>query len=128
MRHEWVVRFDFGKVRPWVMRRADSPEIDAGAVISAIAGPDMVVLRGSRLPHAVGTRHEDGFDVSAGQRMTFTMTWFRSHHSAPAPLHPWARTKASDRPLPTGTNGPLDAITTAPIASPWCARCSSYGS
>jgi GH15 family glucan-1,4-alpha-glucosidase len=86
MRHEWVVRFDFGKVRPWVMRRADSPEIGAGAVISAIAGPDMVVLRGSRLPHAVGTRHEDEFDVSAGQRMTFTMTWFKSHHSAPAPL------------------------------------------
>ena len=86
MRHQWVVRFDFGKVRPWVMRRADSPEIGAGAVISAIAGPDMVVLRGSRLPHAVGTRHEDEFDVSAGQRMTFTMTWFRSHHSAPAPL------------------------------------------
>ena len=86
MRHQWVVRFDFGKVRPWVMRRADSPEIGAGAVISAIAGPDMVVLRGSRLPHAVGTRHEDEFDVSAGQRMTFTMTWFKSHHSAPAPL------------------------------------------
>ena len=84
--HEWVVRFDYGKVRPWVMRRADSPEIGAGAVISAIAGPDMVVLRGSRLPHAVGTRHVDEFDVTAGQRMTFTMTWFRSHHSAPAPL------------------------------------------
>jgi GH15 family glucan-1,4-alpha-glucosidase len=46
----------------------------------------MVVLRGSRLPHAVGTRHEDEFDVSAGQQMTFTMTWFRLHHSAPAPL------------------------------------------
>ena len=30
IRHEWVPRFDFGKVRPWVMRRADSPEIGAG--------------------------------------------------------------------------------------------------
>jgi GH15 family glucan-1,4-alpha-glucosidase len=87
LRHEWTVRFDYGKVRPWVMRRADSPEIGAGAVISAIAGPDMVVLRGSRLPHAVGTRHEDEFDISEGQRMTFTMTWFRSHHNAPAPLN-----------------------------------------
>jgi len=87
MRHEWVVRFDYGKVRPWVMRRADGPEIGSGAVISAIAGPDMVVLRGSRLPHEVGTRHEDEFDVSAGQRMTFSMTWFRSHHSAPTPVN-----------------------------------------
>ena len=86
MRHEWVVRFGYGKVRPWVTRRADTPEIGSGAVISAIAGPDMVVLRGSRLPHAVANRHEDEFDVSAGQRMTFSMTWFRSHRRAPAPL------------------------------------------
>ena len=86
MRHEWVVRFDYGKVRPWVTRRADTPEIGSGSVISAIAGPDMVVLRGSRLPHAVGNRHEDEFNISAGQRMTFNMTWFRSHLVAPAPV------------------------------------------
>jgi len=86
MRHEWVVRFDYGKVRPWVTRRADTPEIGSGSVISAIAGPDMVVLRGSRLPHAVGNRHEDEFNISAGQRMTFNMTWFRSHLVAPTPV------------------------------------------
>ena len=86
MRHEWVVRFDYGKVRPWVTRRQDTPEIGSGSVISAIAGPDMVVLRGSRLPHAVGNHHEDEFDISTGQRMTFNMTWFRSHLVAPTPV------------------------------------------
>ncbi len=47
MRHEWIVRFGYGKIRPWVTRREDD---DGRAVISAIAGPDMLVLRGDRLP------------------------------------------------------------------------------
>ena len=86
IRHEWVVRFGYGKVRPWVSRRADAPQIGAGEMISAIAGPDMLVLRGSRLPHAVDGRHEDEFDVAAGERMTFSTTWFKSHHEVPPPM------------------------------------------
>ena len=83
IRHEWVVRFAYGKVRPWVSRRADDPEIGSGEMISAIAGPDMLVLRGSRLPHAVDGRHEDEFDVAAGERLTFSTTWFRSYLEVP---------------------------------------------
>ena len=86
IRHEWVVRFGYGKVRPWVSRRADAPQIGAGEMISAIAGPDMLVLRGSRLPHAVDGRHEDEFDVAAGERLTFSTTWFKSHHEVPPPM------------------------------------------
>jgi GH15 family glucan-1,4-alpha-glucosidase len=84
--HEWVVRFGYGKVRPWVSRRSDAPQIGAGEMISAIAGPDMLVLRGSRLPHAVNGRHEDEFDVAAGERLTFSTTWFKSHHEVPPPM------------------------------------------
>jgi GH15 family glucan-1,4-alpha-glucosidase len=86
IRHEWVVRFGYGKVRPWVSRRPDTPEIGSGEMISAIAGPDMLVLRGSRLPHAVHGRHEDEFDVAAGESLTFSTTWFKSHHPVPAAL------------------------------------------
>jgi GH15 family glucan-1,4-alpha-glucosidase len=86
IRHEWVVRFGYGKVRPWVSRHADAPEIGAGEMISAIAGPDMLVLRGSRLPHAVDGRHEDEFDVAAGERLTFSTTWFRSYLEIPPPM------------------------------------------
>ncbi|MEO8518242.1 MAG: glycoside hydrolase family 15 protein [Dermatophilaceae bacterium] len=86
IRHEWVVRFGYGKVRPWVSRRADAPQIGSGEMISAIAGPDMLVLRGSRLPHAVDGRHEDEFDVVAGERLTFSTTWFKSHHAVPPPM------------------------------------------
>ena len=61
----------------------------------------MVVLRGSRLPHVVGTRHEDEFDISAGQRMTLTMTWFRSHHHAPAQHYDTTEVDASLLLLPS---------------------------
>lgn len=83
MRHEWIVRFGYGKVRPWVTRRHDE---DDQPVISAIAGPDMLVLRGDRLPTASDGRHIDTFEVSAGERLTFTTTWFESHLPVPRML------------------------------------------
>jgi GH15 family glucan-1,4-alpha-glucosidase len=87
IRHEWVVRFGYGKVRPWVSRRKDAPEIGSGEMISAIAGPNMLVLRGSRLPNAVDGRHEDEFDVAAGERLTFSTTWFPSYLELPPPMN-----------------------------------------
>ena len=86
MRHEWVVRFGYGKVRPWVTRHPDAPEAGPGEMITAVAGPDMLVLRGSRLPHAADGRHEDEFDVTAGERMSFSTTWLQSHEEVPPPL------------------------------------------
>jgi GH15 family glucan-1,4-alpha-glucosidase len=83
MRHEWIVRFGYGKVRPWVMRRTDEED---EKVITAIAGPDMVVLRGTRLPHASKGRHVDVFEVAAGDVLTFSTTWFKSHHGIPPML------------------------------------------
>jgi GH15 family glucan-1,4-alpha-glucosidase len=84
MEHEWVVRFGYGKVRPWVSHdvghRLDSD------VISAVAGPDMLVLRGSRLPRAKDGRHVDEFQVRAGETFTFSTTWFPSYEPVPPPL------------------------------------------
>jgi GH15 family glucan-1,4-alpha-glucosidase len=84
MEHEWVVRFGYGQVRPWVSHdvghRLDSD------VISAVAGPDMLVLRGSRLPRAKDGRHVDEFEVGAGETLTFSTTWFPSYESVPPPL------------------------------------------
>jgi GH15 family glucan-1,4-alpha-glucosidase len=80
MRHEWIVRFGYGKVRPWVRRRKDEQGRD---VISAVAGPDALVLRGDRLPHASDGKHVDEFDVGTGEVLTFATTWFKSWHRAP---------------------------------------------
>ncbi len=83
MRHEWVVRFSYGKVRPWVHRTADA---EGQEVISAVAGPDMLVLRGERLPRSTGHRHVDEFDVTQGETVTYSATWFPSWQRIPAAL------------------------------------------
>ncbi|HVD22237.1 MAG TPA: glycoside hydrolase family 15 protein [Lapillicoccus sp.] len=78
MRHEWVVRFSYGKITPWVSRH-HGPGGTHDRVITAVAGPDMLVLRGDRLPHAHDGKHVDEFDVSEGDRLTFSTTWAPSH-------------------------------------------------
>ena len=59
MRHEWMVRLDYGAILPWVRRQT----VHGEAVITAIGGPDRLVLRGPRLPRASDHRHVDEFDV-----------------------------------------------------------------
>jgi GH15 family glucan-1,4-alpha-glucosidase len=82
MHHEWVVRFDYGTARPWVRRRLEDSDEPA---ITAVAGPDKLVLRGPRLPVASGNRHVDDFDVHEGDIMTFSTTWLPSHLRTPGP-------------------------------------------
>jgi len=79
VRHEWAVRMDYGEVHPWLRRR----RIDGEEVITAVAGPDQLVLRGPRLPRASGRQHLDQFDVGEGERLTFSTTWLPSY--APDP-------------------------------------------
>jgi GH15 family glucan-1,4-alpha-glucosidase len=82
MHHEWVVRFDYGTAKPWVRRRHTDTHDPA---ISAVAGPDKLVLRGPRLPEAHEGRHVDDFDVHEGQVLTFSTTWLPSHLRTPGP-------------------------------------------
>ena len=77
--HEWVVRFDYGTATPWVRRRHE----DHDPVITAVAGPDKLVLRGPRLPKPIDHRHADDFDLSEGDVMTFSTTWLPSHLRTP---------------------------------------------
>jgi GH15 family glucan-1,4-alpha-glucosidase len=82
MLNEWVVRFGYGKVLPWVSRVSDAD----GPAIRAIAGPDMLVLRGDRLPEPEDHHHRDRFTVREGERMTFSMTWVPSWNPIPRRL------------------------------------------
>ncbi|QIK76240.1 glycoside hydrolase family 15 protein [Nocardioides piscis] len=82
VRHEWVVRFDYGSHRPWVSRR----QVGGQEVIVATAGPDKLMLRGPRLPRAVDGHHADEFDLTAGESMTFCLTWVPSWHELPEPV------------------------------------------
>ena len=82
MRHEWLVRFGYGKVRPWV-HRDDAHGVE---VITAVAGPERLMLRGTRLPEAVDGLHVDEFDVGAGDELTFATTYLPSHRPLPRTL------------------------------------------
>ena len=75
------LRFDYARALPWVRQTgtADAPEL------TAIAGPDAVVIRGAALT-ATDHLHEGSFRVSAGQRRDLTLTWHASHRPAPEPL------------------------------------------
>jgi GH15 family glucan-1,4-alpha-glucosidase len=80
MRHEWVVRFGYGAICPWVHRIVDPHGHPA---LHAVAGPDMVVLRGTRLPTASGRRHMDVFDVGAGEVVEWSTTWYHAWDEVP---------------------------------------------
>jgi GH15 family glucan-1,4-alpha-glucosidase len=79
IRHKWLVRFDYGLIRPWVHRE----EVDGVPVIIATAGPHKLILTGPRLPPAVDGYHEETFDVEAGDRLDFTLTWIPSYRRIP---------------------------------------------
>ena len=80
MQMELIIRFDYGRMIPWVRRRDDALE--------AIAGPDGLVLR-----TPVETRGKDlttvaEFSVKKGERIPFVLTWFPSHADPPKVVNP----------------------------------------
>ena len=81
-------------------------------VITAVAGPDRLILRGPRLPRAEDGRHVDEFEVHAGEELTFSTTWVASHHPLPEPL----AFDSPDRRRPSRSRsaGPASAATTGP--------------
>ncbi|MPZ37567.1 MAG: glycoside hydrolase family 15 protein [Rhizobiales bacterium] len=88
MQMEMKLRFDYGRSVPWVTRLEDN------CGLSAVAGPNKVVLRTS-----IDLRGEDlatkaEFNVSAGQSVAFVMTYGPSHLPAPAALE-WRSTLAT---------------------------------
>ncbi len=82
MRHSWLVRFEYGRIRPWVHREL----VDDRPAIVAAAGPDKLILTGPRLPPAVDGHHAETFDVCAGDHLDFTLTWIPSYRHPPGPV------------------------------------------
>jgi GH15 family glucan-1,4-alpha-glucosidase len=78
MHSELTLRFDYGRVVPWVRR------VPQG--IEAVAGPDAVWLR---TPVPLEGRERStvaDFTVHAGERVPFVMTWAPSYKRAPERL------------------------------------------
>ncbi|ARP97797.1 glycoside hydrolase family 15 protein [Pseudorhodoplanes sinuspersici] len=75
-----TLRFDYGRSVPWVTKLEDN------SGLSAVAGPNKVVLRApvDLLSENLATTAQ--FDVAAGQSIAFVMSYGPSHLPAPAPL------------------------------------------
>jgi GH15 family glucan-1,4-alpha-glucosidase len=80
VRSELAIRFDYGQVVPWV-RRIDHARV-------AIAGPDALCFRTPVEVHGENMRTVSEFEVSAGERIPFVLTWFPSHEEPPDAIDP----------------------------------------
>jgi GH15 family glucan-1,4-alpha-glucosidase len=80
MHMDLVLRFDYGRVVPWVRRR--------GPDLEAIAGPDAVWLRTDVPLHGRDRATVADFTVRAGRRVPFVLTYHLSHLPRPEPVDP----------------------------------------
>ncbi len=105
MRTDLAIRFGYGAIVPWMTRLEDGAR-------SAIAGPDMVVLR-----TAVPLRGEDftttgEFTVVAGETVPFSLTYAASHLPPPAAQDPLDQLRATEKFW-------LDWMATSKASGPW---------
>ena len=75
MRTGLVMRFEYGYDVPWVR------QTDRG--LSAIAGPNALVLDSPIELKGTKMRHEGKFMVRAGDEVAFVLAWYRSHENPP---------------------------------------------
>jgi GH15 family glucan-1,4-alpha-glucosidase len=87
---ELVVRFNYGATVPWVSRLDDG-------TISAIAGPERLVLRAPAALYGEDLKTVGEFTVEAGQSVPFVLSHGPSFQNPPPPIDPFnalARTEA----------------------------------
>lgn len=75
MRMELIIRFDYGWVIPWVRRTQRG--------MRATAGPDTLYLRSDVTLRGENLHTVADFEVSAGQRIPFELTWCPTHGPEP---------------------------------------------
>jgi GH15 family glucan-1,4-alpha-glucosidase len=88
MRMELRLRFDYGKVVPWVYR-------EEGDLV-AVAGPDAVWLRTPVETHGRDLATHAEFTIAAGDQAPFVLTWRPSHLPPPEPLDPLVELGATE--------------------------------
>jgi GH15 family glucan-1,4-alpha-glucosidase len=89
MRMDLVIRFVYGSAVPWVRH------IEGG--IEAVAGPDVLRLRTPVEMHGQEMSTVAHFDVSAGERIPFLLTWAPSHLPDPGCVDPFQALAETER-------------------------------
>jgi GH15 family glucan-1,4-alpha-glucosidase len=82
MRMELRIRFDYGRLTPWVRR--------VGRALLAISGPEALVLRTEVPHHGEDRATVADFEVAEGDRLPFALTWNLSHQELPDAIDPLA--------------------------------------
>jgi len=78
MRMHLVIRFDYGSIVPWVQR------FEAG--LTAVAGPDLLVLRTPVPLRGRNFTTRADFTVAEGEQVPFVLSWSPSHLPIPDPV------------------------------------------
>ncbi len=98
VRSDLVIRFDYGRIVPWV-RRIDHSRV-------AIGGPDALRLHTPVEMHGEALTTVSTFTVRAGERVPFVLTWYPSHE-----------------PLPNAVDAEAALHDTAAFWEEWCGAC-----
>lgn len=85
---ELIIRFDYGRVVPWV-RTQDG-------VLHAVGGPDALTLRTPVEHHGENLTTVSEFVVRPGERVPFVLSWHPSNEPAPAPIDAPRATAAAE--------------------------------
>lgn len=89
MHTELILRFDYGKVIPWVRREKHG--------IRAIAGPTALRIRSPIALRGENFRTKGRFTVAAGETVPFVLTCFRSHRPEPDLVDPVAQLNRTEQ-------------------------------
>ena len=81
MRTEFILRFDYGAVVPWVERLSEGG-------VTAIGGPERVVLRTPAPLRGEDLKTVGEFTLDAGETIPFVLSYGPSHQPLPPPVDP----------------------------------------
>ena len=82
-RSELTIRFDYGRIVPWVRKRTHEDDTRV-----ALAGPDALCFRTTAETRGEDLRTISEVAVDEGERIPFVLTWFPSHQEVPEPVDP----------------------------------------
>ncbi len=82
IRQELELRFEYGKTLPWLHHEYEHED----PALTAIGGPDAVIMRGDNLPSPIDHRHAGSFGLSEGETCDLRLQWYRSYDDAPEKL------------------------------------------
>jgi GH15 family glucan-1,4-alpha-glucosidase len=89
MRSELIIRFDYGRIVPWVRHVGDAR--------IAVAGPDALSFRTPVEVHGEDLTTISEFTLEPGMRVPFVLTWFPSNEPFPTPVDPEAALDDTER-------------------------------